>query len=271
VVTTTQVYDFTTNTWSQVAADPYQVCGTDVALNGKLYQIGGLDSSTLAVTAAVSVYDPSTNTWSKAPAYPAAVYLQSCGAISGTVYCAGGFGNGATSAATSAAYRYTPGDATWSAISSLPMPLEGSAFSVADGELLLSGGEPAYPDFTTAGYKYNPVMNWWTPLPPAPAAEFGAAAAPGFYTFGGLSSSGIIGATADVLSGYDQAGPVSLPWLSLSQTSGTIKPGGKITIQIRLNAAKAGLSPGGTVTAALGFESATPYAVTPVTVSLTAR
>jgi hypothetical protein len=44
-----------------------------------------------------------------------------------------------------------------------------------------------------------------------------------------------------------------------------------VTITVRLNAAGGGLSGGGTVTAALGLETDTPYEVTPVPVSLTAR
>jgi hypothetical protein len=111
-------------------------------------------------------------------------------------------------------------------------------------------------------------VNWWVPLPAAATAEFGAAGAVGFYTFGGESATAVLDDT-DLLSGYDQTGQVCLPWLSLSQRELTIQPGHKVTITIRLNAAKAGLSGSGTVTAALGFETDTPYSVTPVTVSLT--
>jgi N-acetylneuraminic acid mutarotase len=263
-LTTTQVYDFTTNTWSQAAADPYGICGTDVVVGGDLYQIGGNDSSTLALSDTVSVYDPSTNTWSQAPSYPVADDALACGVIAGTVYCAGGDGT--------SAYAYTPGDAAWRQISSLPIPLSGGAFGVANGELLISGGESAFPDFSTAGYKYNPAMNWWVPLPAAPIPQqfaAGTVGTAGFYTFGGMTFTAAGDESAVVLSGYSQAGPVSLPWLSLSQTTGTIQPGHSVTITVRLNAAKAGLSGSGTVSAALGFETGTPYEVTPVKVSLT--
>jgi N-acetylneuraminic acid mutarotase len=268
VVTTTQVYDFATNTWSQVAADPYTIAGTDVALDGELYQIGGVSATTLSLSNIVSVYDPSTNTWSEVTSYPADIDNEACGAIAGTLYCAGG---DVSSAAVSDAYAYTPGDTSWQQISALPIPLLGAAFSVADGELLVSGGETvAGSELTTAGYKYDPAMNWWVPLPPAATATFGAAGALGFYTFGGLAQASVVG-EADVLTGYDQVDAVSLPWLSLSQHTISIQPGRKVTIEIGLNAAEAGLSGSGTVTAALGFETDTPYEVTPVAVSLTAR
>jgi len=269
LVTTTQVYDFATDTWSQVAADPYTIAGTDVALDGELYQIGGVSAATLSLSNIVSVYDPSTNTWSEVTSYPADIDDQACGAIAGTLYCAGG--DDVSSAPVSDAYAYTPGDTNWQQISALPISLAGAAFSVADGELLVSGGETATSsEMTTAGYKYDPAMNWWVPLPPAATATFGAAGALGFYALGGLTQGGVIGDAA-VLTGYDQVDAVSLPWLSLSQDTISIQPGRKVTIEIGLDAAEAGLSGSGTVTAALGFETDTPYEVTPVAVSLTVR
>jgi N-acetylneuraminic acid mutarotase len=270
--TPTQVYDFTTNTWSEAAADPYTFIGTDAVADGKLYQIGGEDSTTLAPSDAVSVYDPSGGTWSQAPSYPIAISGQACGVIDGTIYCAGG--ENAAGTAVSAAYKYTPGDSSWQEIASLPVALGSSAFSVANGELLVSGGQNASGANTAVGYQYNPAKNWWTPLPATPFTLEGAAgvAGPGgFYAFGGIGADDPGIKEAYVLSGYSQAGPVSLPWLSLSQATGTIQPGHSVTITVRLNAAGGGLSGGGTVTAALGLETDTPYEVTPVPVSLTVR
>jgi hypothetical protein len=48
-----------------------------------------------------------------------------------------------------------------------------------------------------------------------------------------------------------------------------IQPGHSVTITVWLDAAAAGLSGSGTVTAALGVETDTPYEVRPVTVSMT--
>jgi len=270
--TPTQVYDFSTNTWSEAAADPFTFIGTDAVLGGKLYQVGGEDPSTLAPSGAVSVYDPSAGTWSQAPSYPIAISGQACGVMGGSVYCAGG--ENAAGTAVSAAYKYTPGDSDWQQVASLPAALGSSAFGVANGELLVSGGQDASGANTAAGYAYNPVMNWWTPLPATPFTLEGAAGvagADGFYAFGGVAADDPGIEEAYVLSGYSQAGPVSLPWLSLSQATGTIQPGHSVTITIRLNAAGAGLSRGGTVTAALGLETDTPYEVTPVPVTLTVR
>jgi len=270
--TPTQVYDFTTNTWTEAAADPYSFIGTDVVLGGKLYQIGGEDPTTLAASDAVSVYDPSAGTWSQAPSYPIAISGQACGTIGGTIYCAGG--ENAAGTAVSAAYKYTPGASSWQQIAALPVALGSSAFAVANGQLVVSGGQIASGALTAAGYQYNPAMNWWTPLPATPFTLEGAAGAVGpggFYAFGGIGADDPGIKEAYVLSDYSQAGTVSLPWLSLSQATGTIQPGHSVTIKVRLNAAEAGLSRGGTVTAALGIESDTPYEVTPVGVSLTDR
>jgi N-acetylneuraminic acid mutarotase len=273
VVTETQVYDMATNTWSTAAANPYTIDGTDVVLDGKLYQVAGASPTTFRNSDTVSVYDPSTNTWSEVAPYPVAVQVPSCGAIGGTLYCAGGANSTGTN--LSVAYKYTPGDSSWQQIASLPIGLGGSAFGVADDELLVTGGvingTEGQITLTTAGYAYNPAKNWWVPLPAAAAAKEGAAgvvAPSGFYTFGGMTASFTLLNDADALTGYDQAGRISLPWLSLSKTELTIQPGHKVTITIRLNAAEAGLSDSGTVTAALGFESDTPYAVSPVNISL---
>jgi N-acetylneuraminic acid mutarotase len=268
IVTETQVYDMATGTWSTAAANPYAIGGTDVVLDGELYQIGGLSLSTFEDSDVVSVYDPSAGTWSEAASYPVGVSAVSCGAIDAVLYCAGGDNQSGT--ALTAAYEYTPGSTGWQPVDSLPLGLAGSAFSVADGELLVSGGETGTgieSVLTTAGYAYDPAANWWVPLPATATAEMGAAGLLGFYTFGGESATAILD-SADLLSGYDQTGRVSLPWLSLSASKLTIQPGHRVTITVRLNAAEAGLSDTGTVAAALGFETDTPYAVTPVNISL---
>jgi N-acetylneuraminic acid mutarotase len=268
IVTETQVYDMATGTWSTAAANPYAIGGTDVVLDGELYQIGGLSLATFEDSDVVSVYDPSVGTWSEVASYPVGVSAVSCGASDGTLYCAGGDNESGT--ALTAAYDYTPGSTGWQPIDSLPLGLAGSAFSVADGELLVSGGETGTgieSTLTTAGYAYDPATNWWVPLPAATTAEIGAAGLLGFYTFGGESATAILD-SADLLSGYDQTSRVSLPWLSLSASKLTIQPGHRVTITVRLNAAEAGLSDTGTVAAALGFETDTPYAVTPVNISL---
>jgi hypothetical protein len=262
----TEVYDIATNTWSQVAADPYTLGGVGAVANGKLYVIGGISASTYQVVNTVAVYDPATNTWSQAPSYPDVLYTQACGTISGTIYCAGG---AVAEGLTTDAFGYTPGDQAWHQIASLPIGLALSAYSAADGRLLLSGGV-TNEGLTSAGFSYNPAMNWWTALPAAGMPKAGALGAMGFYTIGGENSTRLLSDT-DVLSGYDQAGQVSLPWLSATPATLTIQPGRKATVVIGLNASGTGLTSGGTVTGTLGFESDTPYAVTPVTVSLTVK
>jgi N-acetylneuraminic acid mutarotase len=264
-VTQTQVYDMATNTWSTAAANPYALSGTDAVLDGELYQIGGISLSTFQDSDIVSAYNPSAGTWTEVAPYPVGVTAASCGGVGGTLYCAGGYNQAGI--ALTAAYKYTPGDSSWQPIASLPQDLGGSAFGVADGELLVSGGTTSNGMLTSVGYAYDPAQNWWVPLPAAATPKAGAAGVLGFYTFGGEVATGTYD-EADQLLGYGQVGRVSLPWLSLSQSKLRIQPGHKARITIRLDGAEAGLGGGGTVTAALGFETDTPYQVVPVGIKL---
>lgn len=69
--------------------------------------------------------------------YPEPTSWESCGAIGGTLYCAGGTTDAGTSAHT---YAYDPGSDSWSPEADLPIGLWGSGYAAADGELLVSGG-----------------------------------------------------------------------------------------------------------------------------------
>ena len=59
------------------------------ALNGKIYAIGGYDSSGTP-TDIVEVYDPSTNTWASAHPIPRALHHNSAAVAAGKLYSFGG-------------------------------------------------------------------------------------------------------------------------------------------------------------------------------------
>jgi Kelch motif len=78
-----------------------------------------------------------TPSWSAAAPYPQPVSWESCGAITGKVYCAGGLAGSTTH---SNGYVYDADSDSWSPIASMPTDLWGSAYGAANGLLVVSSG-----------------------------------------------------------------------------------------------------------------------------------
>ena len=270
---TTQIYDPATDTWTTGAQNPNATSsGGSAVLDGKLYVVGGTTATSQPLTT-VSVYDPSTNTWGTAASYPEPIADEACAAVTGKLYCAGGV-NAAGGNEPTDAFAYDPAKNSWKRIASLPISLATSASGSADGRFLISGGfTGADATVTNQGFAYDPAMDWWTPLPNAPVARFWATGAMGFYVVGGLQDvfAGKNLPTVSRLTGYDQSGPVRLPWLSTDRTTLTIQPGCQVTVRVRLDARQSGLSGPGTDSGVFEFETDSPYAVGAVPVSMTVR
>ncbi|WP_157875889.1 carboxypeptidase regulatory-like domain-containing protein [Streptacidiphilus griseoplanus] len=279
IETRTQVYDPATDTWAIAADNPDALAGAGTAvLDGKLYAVGGMTTED-AFHATVSVYDPRTNKWSAVHSYPERVYGASCGAIAGKLYCAGGVTNlssgGSGGREVKDAFVYDPARDSWTRIADLPIDMAQSAYGVADGRLLVSGGFTANAsDVTGQAYAYDPAMDWWFPLPGAQEGRnnaVGVVGAGGFHAIGGTGPDLSALATVSVLSGYDTAEPVDVPWLSESRTVLTIQPGRQATVRVRLDARGAVPARPGTVSASLGFEIDGPYGAGTVPVSMTVQ
>ncbi|MFI5635022.1 carboxypeptidase regulatory-like domain-containing protein [Streptomyces sp. NPDC051664] len=261
IETRTQVYDPATNTWSVAADNPDALASSGAAvLDGKLYTVGGMNLDD-SFHSTASAYDPKTNKWSTIHSYPERINNASCGGMAGKLYCAGGFTNRDDGVAGSRevkdAFVYDPADDSWTQIADLPIDMAQAAYGVADGRLLISGGITRNgADVTDQGYAYDPAMNWWTPLPSGGEARnlaAGVVGTRGFHLIGGKNSENHPSATVSVLSGYDRAGPVDVPWLAESRTTLTIQPGRHTTVRVRLNARHAAPAQPGTVTATLGL------------------
>ncbi|MET8327335.1 carboxypeptidase regulatory-like domain-containing protein [Streptomyces sp. NPDC005181] len=278
IETRTQVYDPAADTWSTAADNPHALAGGGAAvLDGKLYVVGGMSVDD-SFHSTVSAYDPKTKTWSTVHPYPEEINGASCGGIAGKLYCAGGYTNLVDAPGgreVKDAFVYDPARDTWKRIADLPIDLAQSAYGVADGRLLVSGG---FTDNNAAaterGYVYDPAMNWWTALPSADHARnnaIGVVGARGFYALGGSSSDALALTAGSVLSGFNQAGPVDVPWLAESKTTLTIQPGRHTTVRVRLNARHAAPAQPGTVTATLGLGTDGFYDRDTVPVSMTVQ
>lgn len=98
VLTTTEVYDPKTDTWSKrkPMPEPREFDNAVYAANGKIYIIGGCRSLTSPVLAGVLIYDPVKNSWKRGPdmnvprGSPAAVATPD-----GKIYVTGGTSVGA--------------------------------------------------------------------------------------------------------------------------------------------------------------------------------
>jgi N-acetylneuraminic acid mutarotase len=261
-----EAYDIATNTWTTGAPEPDPYAGAGSAtVSGKLYLVGGCADA--CGTTDVSVYDPATNTWSQAAPYPRAIAWASCAGINGKLYCAGG--TDASGDATQDAYVYDPASGAWSALPAMPVPLWGSSYAAANGLLVISGGVSTGSTLTNQGFAYNPSTGAWLTLPNANVAAYRGAGALGFYRLGG--STGGISPTGDVeyLPGYAVDPGASVPWLSESAATLTLRPGQRAIVTVTLNAGAAQVTQPGTYSADLVFGTTTPYTLPPVPVTLT--
>ncbi|WP_107459384.1 carboxypeptidase regulatory-like domain-containing protein [Streptomyces colonosanans] len=261
-----EVYDPASNSWSTKASSPKPYAGSGSAvLDGKLYVVGGCTTKD-CFTTDVTVYDPSSDSWSQIASYPEPVSWESCGGIGGKLYCAGGY---STAGSVKHAYVYDPGVDSWSTVAGLPIDLWASAYSVANGLLLVSGGVTANgAAVTNQGFAFDPGTGSWTALPNANTSVYRGGGAIGFYKVGGRGSGGPPPVTAvEVLPGYDQDG-LDVSWLSTSQQKVTLQPGASTTITVSLDASVPEITQPGDYSAGLTVLTDTPYAGSPIDVTM---
>ncbi|HVS84502.1 MAG TPA: kelch repeat-containing protein, partial [Gaiellaceae bacterium] len=156
-----------------------------VALDGKLYVIGGFSGTTNLPVADVRVYDLATKQWSEAAPLPAPRGGQAAVVLDGKIHVFGG-GNSVSTIADHSVYD--PGTDTWSAAAPLPRA-EGSPAGVAfGGKLYAIGGRSGLSDYG-AVYVYDPQRDRWSTAPAIPPrGTAGAAVYRGaVYVFGGES------------------------------------------------------------------------------------
>ena len=263
---TTEVYDPAANSWASGPAWSAPLAGSGSAVLGtKLYVVGGCGAATCGSTS-VSVLDTAAGTWSTAAAYPETTSWLACGGINGKVYCAGGSDGTNTSAHT---YAYDPAANSWTKLTDMPAGAWGSAYTAANGQLLVQDGVNSSGTLTNVGFAYNPATDAWSALPNANAAAYRFGGALGFYLVGGGQGSFVTPLnTAAVLPGYDQGASSDVPWLSESPTSVTIAAGKSAKVTVTLDAADPSIVQPGTYTASLVLGSDTPYQLSSIPVSM---
>ena len=239
-------YDYTTNTWSNVAALPVPVSQAATgAANGKIYVAGGFIGGT-SVTNALRIYDIATNTWTSGANMPTSPGVEAAAAavVNGKFYVMGGddFNNGLNTT-----FIYTIATNTWTTGATLPDMRTNTYGTVANGLIYVYGGV-ILPAFTTTDtlLRYDPVANSWTNLGSA-----GTAGARGNY--GGVSPLG----TGQLLitDGADSSGASTTATHIFTISGGTFSAGPAM-IGNRAGHAQ-GTLPDGRVLVADGFNTAT--------------
>ena len=238
-------YDYTTNTWSNVAPLPVPVSQAATgAANGKIYVAGGFIGGT-SVTNALRIYDIATNTWTSGANMPTSPGVEAAAAavVNGKFYVMGGddFNNGLNTT-----FIYDIATNTWTTGATLPDMRTNTYGTVANGLIYVYGGV-ILPAFTTTDtlLRYDPVANSWTNLGSA-----GTAGARGNY--GGISPLG----TGQLLitDGADASGASTTATHIFTISGGTFSAGPAM-IGNRAGHAQ-GTLPDGRVLVADGFNTA---------------
>ncbi|WP_435127124.1 carboxypeptidase regulatory-like domain-containing protein [Actinacidiphila sp. bgisy144] len=269
-----EIYDPKAKTWTAGANMPDAVARAGTAVvDGKVYIIGGCGYD-YCTENTVQVYDPLDDTWSTTTPYPLTGGWYSCGAITGKIYCAGGTVEvgGGNQKDIASGYSFDPATQEWSPIADLPETSSTSTTTVANGELLLSGGVWDNTTRSNKGYAYDPTTNTWSTLPNANENVIRAAGACGFYRLGGSETFYQLVNTAELLPGYDQCGTdAGVDWLSESTGQATLAPGHSITVKLSYDLSGVAASQPGIWHARLNVTDNTPYPAQPVDIHVTMK
>jgi N-acetylneuraminic acid mutarotase len=162
-VANVDIYDPATDSWTKGADFPNARTEIGlVAVNDKIYAIGGIDGKS-AASKSVDIYDPASNSWSKgADMITARGTMPAC-ALDGKIYVFGGSNGGASNwNHYASAEMYDIATNSWSAIKDMPESrshLTGCAFNkkiYAIGGTQLDKGM-SYSNMAS----YNPQTNTW--------------------------------------------------------------------------------------------------------------
>jgi N-acetylneuraminic acid mutarotase len=178
-------YDYTTNTWSNVAPLPVPLGqGSIGAWNGKIYVAGGFIGGS-SVTNALRIYDIATNTWSSGANMPISPGVEAAAGavVNGKFYVMGGddFTN-----SLNTNFIYDIATNTWTTGAALPdsrTNTYGAAYDYTNSIYVYGG--VILPGFTTTDtlLAYDTVENTWT--------NFGSAGTAGLGNYGGVSRFGV--------------------------------------------------------------------------------
>jgi len=167
-----------TGTWlekSDMLAARKEIANAAVALDGKIYVIGGVLSDG-SITNKFESYDPSADTWEALAAYPLSVWRATAAAVNGKIYVFGGFQslNPFPFNPSNKVYEYDPSTDSWTAKANL-LTARGAATAVTvGGEIHLLGG--AANSALNLHHVYDPATDNWSTATAMSASRSGMTA-----------------------------------------------------------------------------------------------
>jgi N-acetylneuraminic acid mutarotase len=199
-------YDVEADRWSAMADLPApRAAHAMVAVNGKLYVVGGVGPEPATVLA----YDFKLERWSSlATPLPTLREHLTAVALDGRIYVIGGRWSGQGNLAV--LEIFDPAAGTWSAGADMPTRRGGLTASALAGRIHVTGGEDLDTGDTYAAHEvYDPAADRWATEEPMPTARHGLA-------------SGVIGGRWYVVGGGEEAGAKT--FLSLSDVIEAFQP-----------------------------------------------
>ena len=166
---TVEMYDSTSNTWTQKAEMPTaRTLPVANSVNDKIYVIGGaVGGSSWGSYKLNEMYDPGNDSWVTKAQMPTARHAAISMVYDGNIYVIGG--EAGTYNPTGVVEIYNPETDSWSTGASMPTARGQSAIAECNGEwYIISGYGYGYGGFTDAVEKYNPATNTWNSLTSTP-------------------------------------------------------------------------------------------------------
>jgi N-acetylneuraminic acid mutarotase len=156
-----------------------------VALNGKVYVLGGFGTDTNVPVDTVLVFDTKSGLWSRAAPLPAPRGGHAAVVLAGRIHVLGG-GNSQSTIADHDVYD--PATDRWASLARLPRSKGSPAAAAFGGKIFAIGGRSGPDDFGTVDV-YNPATDTWSQGPPIePRGTAGAVVYCGaIHVFGGES------------------------------------------------------------------------------------
>jgi N-acetylneuraminic acid mutarotase len=156
-----QRYDPATDTWTDVTPLPTAVHHVQaVALNSKIYYVGGISNTTDAETGIVQIYDPATNSFSTGTPMPRPRGAGGVAVHNGKIYYAGGLNGGV---AVTWFDEYDPATGTWTQLPNMPVSRDHFHAQVVNGKLYaLAGRNKLIGSTRSKNAVYNFATGTWT-------------------------------------------------------------------------------------------------------------
>ena len=196
VVSTVEVYNPATDSWATGPSLPVALANQmTIAVNGKIYAIGGNEEFATDTRDVVQEFDPATQQWTPKTPMPDQRASAAVSVNNGLIYIVAGAGPGVT---YNSLLWYDPVADTWNAGSPLSQARTGPGGATVDGQILVYGGYSStyIPDggYLKSVESYDPAMDSWSARADGnPRRDFGVTVLDNLmYVFGGKNTSPIL-------------------------------------------------------------------------------